>query len=72
MAREPRVSITSRKKLADTAPDGADGLPPTAGGLECVVVIDDRLAGVLRFRDSPRPDGKPFVQHLAPDTCLSG
>ena len=65
-----RVSITSRKKLADTAPDEADGLPPTAGGLECVVLFDDRLAGVLRFRDTPRPDGKLFVQHLAPDHKL--
>ena len=65
-----RVSITSRKKLADTAPDEAAGLPPTAGGLECVVLFDDRLAGVLRFRDTPRPDGKLFVQHLAPDHKL--
>ena len=65
-----RVSITSRKKLADTVPDEAARLPPTAGGLECVVLFDDRLAGVLRFRDTPRPDGKLFVQHLAPDHKL--
>ena len=65
-----RVSITSRTKLAEAFPDEAAGLPPTAGGLECVVLFDDRLAGVLRFRDTPRPDGKLFVQHLAPEHGL--
>jgi len=64
------VTITSRKKLLETSPEEAAFLPPTAGGLECVVLFDDRLAGVLRFRDTPRPDGKLFVQHLAPDHRL--
>jgi P-type E1-E2 ATPase len=39
-------------------------LPPTTGGLECVILIDDRLAGVVRFRDRPRDDGQQFIQHL--------
>jgi heavy metal translocating P-type ATPase len=60
------VTITSRKKLVEKAPEQAAHLPPTAGGLECVVLIDDLPAGVLRFRDTPRPDGKSFVQHLEP------
>ncbi len=62
-----QVSITSRKKLVETAPAEAAKLPPTAGGLECVVLFGGQLAGVLRFRDTPRPDGKLFVQHLGPD-----
>ena len=60
------VAITSRQKFAALDPARAEGLPHTAGGLECLVVVDGQPAGMLRFRDSPRPDGKPFVRHLAP------
>ena len=65
-ATRRNVTITSRKKLLETLPGEAALLPPTAGGLECVVLIDQQAAGVLRFRDTPRPDGKSFVQHLEP------
>ncbi|RLS47826.1 MAG: cadmium-translocating P-type ATPase [Planctomycetota bacterium] len=58
------VAITSRTKLA--AAVGADGLPAAAGGLECVVVVDDLPVGLLRFRDHPRQDGATFVEHLGP------
>ena len=60
------VSITSRQKFAALDPIRAEALPPTAGGLECLILVDGEPAGMLRFRDSPRPDGKPFVKHLAP------
>ena len=60
------VTITSRQKLPQVDPVGAEKLPPVAGGLECVVVVDGRAAAVLRFRDAPRADGRPFVDHLAP------
>ncbi len=70
--RIPRaVAITSRTKLAHTDPAGASRLPPQAAGLECVVVIEGHAAGVLRFRDSPRADGRPFVSHLGPAHGLS-
>jgi P-type E1-E2 ATPase len=45
-------------------PDLAGVLPPAAGGLECVTVIDGRYAGTLRFRDRPRAGGRPFIRHL--------
>ncbi len=60
------VAITSRHKLAAIDPAAAARLPPQAAGLECVVMIDGQAAAVLRFRDSPRADGRPFVSHLAP------
>jgi heavy metal translocating P-type ATPase len=60
------VSITSRQKLAAVDPVAAAELPPSAGGLECVVLVDGARAGVIRFRDAPRPDGRPFIEHLAP------
>ncbi|MEI8370267.1 MAG: heavy metal translocating P-type ATPase [Planctomycetia bacterium] len=59
------VAITSRTKLAAVV-GGADGLPAAAGGLECVVVVEGRPIGLLRFRDRPRKDGATFVEHLGP------
>jgi cation transport ATPase len=55
------VQVTSRNKLLAQNVAGADQLPPVAGGLECVVVIDGRYAAVLRFRDAPRAESRPFV-----------
>ncbi|MGZ8898959.1 MAG: heavy metal translocating P-type ATPase [Limisphaerales bacterium] len=60
------VQITSRGKLLQQNIPGADLLPPPAGGLECVVCLDGRLAGLFRFRDAPRAEGQTFIQHLAP------
>ncbi len=57
-----RVLITSRRQL----PAFAAVLPAAGGGLECVVVVDGRYAAVLRFRDAPRLDSRPFVEHLGP------
>jgi len=68
-ARE--VTITSRQKLTAIDPAGAAALPKQAGGLECVVVADGRTQGLLKFRDSPRAAGRPFVEHLAPAHGLS-
>jgi heavy metal translocating P-type ATPase len=59
------VRVTGRAKLASADPALAAGLPPEAGGLECVVLIDGGLAGTLRFRDRPRAEGEPFIRHLA-------
>jgi P-type E1-E2 ATPase len=68
-ARE--VTITSRQKLPLVDPAGAERLPEQAGGLECVVVADGQAVGLLRFHDSPRLAGRPFVAHLAPAHGLS-
>jgi heavy metal translocating P-type ATPase len=65
------VAITSRQKLAAVDPAGLERLPPVAGGLECVVVVDGSTEAVLRFRDTPRADGRSFVDHLAPAHGLS-
>jgi heavy metal translocating P-type ATPase len=59
-----RVRVTGRGKLAAERPELVGRLPPPVGGLECVVLIDDALAGAARFRDQPRAEGKPFVAHL--------
>ena len=65
------VTITSRQKLPLVDPAGAQRLPEQAGGLECVVVANGQAVGLLRFHDSPRASGRPFVEHLAPAHGLS-
>ena len=62
-----QLEITSRKKLVAQNIAGADQLPPPAGGLECVVAIDNRYAATFRFRDAPRADSRSFVRHLGPE-----
>ena len=61
-----RVWITSRKLLAQAQPQLADTLPERTGGMECLVVVDDRLAALLRFRDEVRRESSNFIQHLRP------
>ena len=61
-----QLQITSRSKLMAQKVAGADQLPPVAGGLECVVAIDNRYAATLRFRDAPRAESRSFVSHLGP------
>ncbi len=58
------VFLTSRKKLLQSQPDIQ--LPPTAAGLECIIIQDGKYAATFRFRDAPRSAGKPFISHLGP------
>jgi len=60
------VQVTSRAWLAVSNPALVRDLPPPAGGLECVVVIDGGYAATLRFRDAPRVESRSFVSHLGP------
>jgi heavy metal translocating P-type ATPase len=55
------VSITGRRKLPPEMTRAFSGL---ATGLECVVVIDGELAGLMRFHDQPRHESKPFLSHI--------
>lgn len=61
-----KLLVTSRNKLLAMHISGAETLPPLAGGLECIVAIDGRLAATLRFRDAPRAESLSFVKHLGP------
>ena len=60
------MQITSRKNLTIAQPELAENLPPLAGGLECVILIDGKYAATYRFRDQPRHEGISFVHHLGP------
>jgi heavy metal translocating P-type ATPase len=60
------VQVTSRKKFLASSPDQAAVLPEESGGLECVILIDDKFAALFRLRDEPRAEGKRFIRHLRP------
>ncbi|WP_459558468.1 HAD family hydrolase [Lacunimicrobium album] len=60
------VLITSRSKLLAKKTVGADQLPDSQHGLECVVVVDQRYAATFQFRDAPRVESKSFINHLGP------
>ncbi len=60
------LKITSRSELKSQTISGGDQLPPSAGGLECLVLIDHRYAATFRFRDAPRAESRSFVKHLGP------
>ena len=54
------VAITGRSQA------GIADLPPAVTGLECLVLCDQRLAGILHFRDEPRRESRSFISHLTP------
>jgi len=60
------IQLTTRGKLLSQNVPGADHLPPIAGGLECIIVIDGKFAATFRLRDAPRAEGRSFIQHLGP------
>lgn len=63
---EQELRITSRNQLLKEQPELRQVLAPTAEGLECVVLVDGRYAGLFQFRDAPRAESALFVQHLQP------
>jgi heavy metal translocating P-type ATPase len=60
------IRVTHRKKLLQATPDIASTLPPTAAGLECIIMMDGKYAATFHFRDAPRSDSKSFIHHRAP------
>ncbi len=56
-----QVTVTGRGKLS---PENLSAMPPVAPGLECVLLLDGKLAGVIHFQDEPRRESKSFLSHL--------
>lgn len=66
-----KVEITGRAALIANGRELPAGLPPPAGGLECLVFVDAHYAATLRFRDEPRHESDSFVSHLSPQHGVS-
>lgn len=60
------IVITHRRKYLKLHPESEALLPPLADGMECLILVDNGYAGIIRFRDRPRSDGKLFIDHLRP------
>lgn len=60
------VLITSRSKLIKEGRESWFKDIQQTSGLECLLVIDNQLAGHFRFHDEPRLEGKSFIEHLSP------
>jgi heavy metal translocating P-type ATPase len=60
------VHITGRNQALAGGSVSASELPPIESGLECLIMIDGRLAAVLRFHDEPRAESGSFIRHLRP------
>ena len=58
------VRLTSRKQISREEPAIASRLPTQVGGMECIILIDGQYAATYRFRDVPRREGVPFIDHL--------
>jgi len=60
------VIITSRKKIHEfMAPDYE--FPSNDYGMECLVVVNKKIIGLLRFFDLEREETHSFVNHLIPN-----
>jgi heavy metal translocating P-type ATPase len=55
-----KIEITGRDRIQEEIP----GLPPVSAGLECLIFLNGRFAGLFRFRDEPRPGARSFLEHL--------
>jgi heavy metal translocating P-type ATPase len=60
------VEITGRQAIVRGGGTLPAELPPTAIGLESILVIDGACAASFRFRDEPRRESQSFVGHLSP------
>jgi heavy metal translocating P-type ATPase len=55
------IRITGRNKIS---PQLQALLPAQATGLECVIIVNELLWGLLRFHDVPRQESRAFIGHL--------
>jgi heavy metal translocating P-type ATPase len=55
------ITLTSRGNLPEGVKDQLQDLPT---GMECVLLVDEKVAALMRFRDQPRSESKSFLRHV--------
>lgn len=63
---DQQIRITHRRRLLQEGIATAEELPPITGGLECIVLWNEKYAATLKFRDAPRRESQGFIRHLGP------
>ncbi len=58
------LRIANRRTAVELDPASRDLMPKSAAGMESVVLIDERYAAVIQFRDEPRAEAEKFIAHL--------
>jgi cation transport ATPase len=60
-----KLHITGRKMAIKTYGE-LPSLPPATAGLECLIFMDGRFAGMIKFQDEAKAESMPFIGHLSP------
>jgi heavy metal translocating P-type ATPase len=55
------ILLTGRGRIQESMQHQLAEVQP---GLECVVLVNGQLGGVMRFHDQPRRESKPFLSHV--------
>ncbi len=66
LIHQQKIRITSRSKLIKEGKIDLVRQIPLNSGLECVVLIEEKLAAQFIFHDSPRRESVSFITHLGP------
>ena len=61
-----KIFVTHRKKISQNHLQELSQLPPANHGLECIILINEKIAGIMNFRDTPRSESHLFINHLGP------
>lgn len=61
-----KITITGRGSLLKENSPLLSKLPAMTSGLECVAIVDNEFAALLRFHDAPRVESRLFIDHLIP------
>lgn len=59
-----KVIVTHRKRINREFENEIKKLPQLEEGLECLILINDKIAAIFNFRDEVRHDSHSFVNHL--------
>ncbi|MCE3255663.1 MAG: putative cation transport ATPase [Rickettsiaceae bacterium] len=64
------IFVTSRNKIRNSDDENLKQdlllLPQDNSGLECMVVVNHKIAALIILRDKPQIHGKKFIKHLGP------
>lgn len=64
--KEHKIQITNRKSLKPEDLETVTSYAVQKPGMESIILVNDKPAGMMLFRDTLRREGVSFISHLAP------